>query len=165
MVYTQQEGEFELRQKKNSLFFLAIISVAVISVLCGCQISTVNPSAEIIIAKEKMALDRWAKGDPYGFIELAAEEVTYFAEGTDTLVRGFKAFEMANAPMKGKISIPRFEMRDPKVQLHGEVGILTYVLYNYSELDSITSRWRSTEVYLLMNDDWKLIHSHWTIFK
>lgn len=165
MVYTQHQGEREMQQHKYSLFFLTIIFMTVISVLLRCQVSTENPSAEIIIAKEKMALDRWAKGDPYGFIELAAEEVTYFAEGTDTLVRGFKAFEMANAPMKGKINIPRFEMRDPKVQLYGEVGILTYVLYNYSELDSITSRWRSTEVYLLMNDDWRLIHSHWTIFK
>jgi hypothetical protein len=154
-----------MQQKKYSLFLFIFIFMAVIAVLLRCQISTKNPSVEMIIAKEKMALDRWAKGDPYGFIELAAEEVTYFAEGTDTLVRGFKAFEMVNAAVKGKVNIPRFEMRDPKVQLHGDVGILTYVLYNYSVQDSITSRWRSTEIYLLMNNDWKLIHSHWTIFK
>jgi hypothetical protein len=152
-------------KKKNIMFFLTIVFITVIFAVNACQRPAENLSAEIIIAKEKMALDRWAKGDPYGYIELAAAEITYFAEGTDTLVSGFKAFEMLNAAVKGKVNIPRFEMRDPKVQLHGDLGILTYVLYNYSELDSITSRWRSTEVYLLMNGDWKLIHSHWTIFK
>jgi hypothetical protein len=152
-------------QKKRILFFILIVFITAILNGPACQRSVKNPSAEFIIAKEKMALDRWAKGDPYGYIELAAEEITYFAEGIDTLVKGFNAFEKVNAAVKGKVNIPRFEMRDPKVQLHGEVGILTFVLYNYSDKNSITSRWKSTEVYLLENNDWKLIHSHWTVFK
>jgi hypothetical protein len=35
-------------------------------------------SAEQILALERAALDRWGKGDPGGFLELYANDITYF---------------------------------------------------------------------------------------
>ncbi len=120
---------------------------------------------EVIIVKEKAALDRWCNGDPYGYIELAAEEVTYFAEGCDTLIQGYKAFKEVNAQLEGKIHIPRYEMLNPQVRIFDNIGILIYALNNYSEDGEIRSKWKSTEIYKLIEGDWMLIHSHWTIVK
>ncbi len=33
---------------------------------------------QAILARERAALERWYKGDPSGFVELLADEVTYF---------------------------------------------------------------------------------------
>lgn len=131
----------------------------------GSKTMQTEQISRIIIAKEKTALDRWGNGDPWGYIELGAPDVTYFAEGSDTLISGFEAFKAANAPLEGKIHIPRFEMIDPEVRVFGGIAILTFVLQNYDVEDHPTSRWMSTEIYRQMDGDWKLFHSHWTLVK
>jgi hypothetical protein len=110
----------------------------------SCSLIAQSPE-QTIIAKEKAALDRWSQGDTYGYIELGADEITYFAEGSDTLIVGFEAFKAANEPLHGKFTIPRYEMIEPRVQLHGDVGVLTFVLNNYNDAGAITSRWKSTK--------------------
>jgi hypothetical protein len=37
---------------------------------------------ETILSLEKQVMERWRKGDPLGFIEIYAPEVTYFDSGT-----------------------------------------------------------------------------------
>jgi hypothetical protein len=122
-------------------------------------------SPETLIEKEKAALDRWAKGDTSGYTELGAETVTYFAEGSDTLIIGFKAFKAANDAIDGQFTIPRYEMIEPRVRLIGDVGLLTYTLSNFNTAGEITSRWKSTEIYQNFGSGWKLIHSHWTLIR
>lgn len=150
-------------------FYLAAMAVFLGALLYFNNVSKSGEqklsAEEIIIAKEKAALDRWSNGDPYGYIELAAEEVTYFAEGCDTLIQGHKAFKEVNAQLEGKIQIPRYEMLNPQVRIFDNIGILTYALNNYSEDGEIRSKWKSTEIYKLIENEWMLIHSHWTIVK
>jgi hypothetical protein len=44
-----------------------------------------------------MAMERWRKGDPWGFIEISAPEVTYFDTGTPhASTAGKLAAEYAN---------------------------------------------------------------------
>ena len=40
---------------------------------------------------ERSALDRWGKGDPSGFLELYATEITYFDPLTATRIGGHQA--------------------------------------------------------------------------
>ena len=122
-------------------------------------------SPDVLIEKEKAALDRWATGDTYGYTELGAEDITYFAEGSDTLIVGFEAFKAANAAIHEQFTIPRYEMIEPRVRFIGNVGVLTFTLNNYNQADDITSRWKSTEIYQKTGTDWKLIHSHWTLVR
>lgn len=122
-------------------------------------------SPDDLIQKEKKALDRWAKGDTSGFTELGAEKITYFAEGSDTLIVGFKSFKAANDAIDGQFTIPRYEMIDPQVRYVGNIGLLTYTLNNFNKAGEITSRWKSTEIYQNFGNDWKLIHSHWTLIR
>src|SRR5690348_1189131 len=46
--------------------------------LLGFQRRAESDVAETIIAMERAALDRWAKGDPQGFFEIMASDQTYF---------------------------------------------------------------------------------------
>ena len=47
--------------------------------------------AEIIIGLERAALNRWGKGDPGGYLEIMATEMTYFDPFTKRRVDGMNA--------------------------------------------------------------------------
>ncbi|UCE24358.1 MAG: nuclear transport factor 2 family protein [Candidatus Zixiibacteriota bacterium] len=112
---------------------------------------------------EKAALTRWGNGDVFGYIELASEDISYFDPEQEKRLDGLAAFKELLVPVQGKIDIHRFEMPNWRVQLYGEVGILTFNLVNYDSNDSVKTRWNSTEVYHLENGEWKLVHSHWSL--
>lgn len=123
--------------------------------------STQMTPQESIIAKEKAILDRWITGDTYGFIEAAAEEVTYFDPGLEKRCTGKKDFNDWIASFNGTFSFPNYELLDPKVQMHGEIGILTFNFIGFMA-DESKEYFNTTEVYKLIEGDWKLISSHWS---
>jgi hypothetical protein len=116
---------------------------------------------EIIITKEKAILNRWKTGDTFGFIEAAAEEITYFDPGLKKRCTGKKEFHDWIAAFNGTFSFPDYELLDPQVQMHGDVGILTFNFIG-SMQDGSKEYWNTTEVYKLIEGDWKLISSHWS---
>jgi len=124
--------------------------------------------AEKIIAMERSALDRWGQGDPWAYIEIYAAEVTYFDIETERRLDGLEALRQLYAPIKGKVKIERYEMVNPKVQLHGDTAVLTFNLIDWTLTPDGTTkevRWNSTEVYSKINGEWKIIHSHWSLTK
>lgn len=78
-------------------------------------------------------------------------------------ITGYEEIEKLLLPVTGKIHVDRYEMINPKVQVHGETAVLTYNLVSYVKEDSI--RWNSTQIYVKFGDGWKLIHSHWSFTK
>lgn len=123
-------------------------------------------STDDIIALERAALDRWGAGDPQGFLDTYAPEVTYFDIGTEHRVDGHAAMTEYYRPLIGKIKIPRYEMIDPKVQRHGDVAVLTYNLRSEAlqpDGKEVTVRWNSTSVYARIGARWQMIHSHWSL--
>jgi ketosteroid isomerase-like protein len=123
--------------------------------------------SEEIIALERSALDRWIDGDPKGYLDLYAPEVTYFEPDQQTRVDGLESLKPVVARVKGRKGvIHRYEILAPKVQRHGEVALLSFQLLNYRKLpdghDTVLERWNSTEVYRRMDGRWKIIHSHWS---
>ncbi|MGE5499253.1 MAG: nuclear transport factor 2 family protein [Syntrophothermus sp.] len=123
--------------------------------------STQMAPQELIIAKEKALLDRWITGDTFGFIDAAAEEITYFDPGLKKRCTGKKDFHDWIASFNGTFSFPRYELSDPLVQMHGNVGILTFNFIGFMENGS-KEYFNTTEVYRLIDSDWKLISSHWS---
>ena len=116
---------------------------------------------EIIITKEKAILDRWITGDTFGFIDAAAEEITYFDPGLEKRCTGKKEFHDWIAAFNGTFSFPAYELLDPQVQMHGDVGILTFNFIGFMQ-DGSKEYWNTTEVYKLIEGNWKLISSHWS---
>ena len=128
-------------------------------------------SAEII-GLERSALDRWITGDPQGYLNLYAPEVTYFDPFQEKRVDGLETMKTLFAPMKDNkspITEPRYEMISPKIQRHGDIALLTFNLINYGKLpnqpETMLARWNSTEFYGRIDGQWKIIHSHWSFIK
>src|SRR5215510_5059648 len=104
-------------------------------------------SAEQILALERAALDRWGKGDPGGFLELYAADVTYFDPTTAVRLDGHQAMADYYAPWVGKIQVDRYEMLNPHVVVEGDMALLTYNLVNYNRdpngAETVGTRWNS----------------------
>lgn len=126
----------------------------------------VGTRAHQIVTLERAALDRWGNGDPGGFLDLYAADITYFDPLTATRVDGHQAMEDYYRPWAGKIKVDRYEMLNPKVSVDGDMALLTYNLVNYIRdtkgLESVGSRWNSTTVFRRVGHTWKSIHSHWS---
>jgi ketosteroid isomerase-like protein len=116
--------------------------------------------ADRIMALERAALDRWGAGDPSGYLELSAPDVTYFDPFQERRVDGLDALTDLYEPFRGNIKIDRDELIDPCVQVIGDAAILTF---NYvSESAEGELRWNCTEVYSYVDGDWKIAHTHWS---
>jgi ketosteroid isomerase-like protein len=126
----------------------------------------VRTSSDQIVMLERAALDRWGNGDPNGFLELYAPDITYFDPVTTTRIDGHEAMVNYYRPWIGAIHIDRYEMLNPQVVVGGDMALLTYNLVNYvrdaAGIESVESRWNSTTVYQHRGDAWKALHSHWS---
>jgi ketosteroid isomerase-like protein len=66
--------------------------------------------------------------------------------------------------MRGTVKMDKFEIINPVVQSTGTMAVLTYNL----QTNSGDTLWKEncTEVYRLEdNNEWKIIHSHWSLTK
>jgi ketosteroid isomerase-like protein len=146
--------------------FLLIIVVS--GTLASCDRAEAPFDPESIIALEKSALDRWGKGDPQGYLETYAPEITYFDPIRDKRADGIQAMKDYLAPIAGKVHVERYEMVDTKVQKLGDVAVLSYQLMSHATLPDgmpLTVRWNSTKVYGLFDGKWKLFHDHWSFIQ
>jgi hypothetical protein len=114
----------------------------------------------LILAKENATLDRWYNGDPMGFIDNSWEDVTYFDASLSTRADSIDAFRNILAPIIGQVHIPAHKIDKPLVSVFGDIAILTFT--DVFTVDTNTARWHATEIYQRRDNDWKLIHSHWT---
>lgn len=121
---------------------------------------TAEPDAAgIIMGMERSALERWGRGDPDGFIDISAAEVSYFDPFTAQRLDGLSDLRSMYDQIRGKVSIDRFEMIEPRVQVSGGVAVLTYRFDSHGSEGSM--RWNTTEVYQKSPGGWKIIHTHW----
>ncbi len=61
--------------------------------------------------------------------------------------------------IRGKIHIDRFEIIEPRVQVAGDVAVLTFRFKSYGGAGSID--WNTNEVYQRDQAGWRIIHTHW----
>jgi len=113
-----------------------------------------------VLALERAALDRWGKGDPGGYLEITAPDVTYFDPFVKQRVDGIDALKAWYEPIWGKIRIDRDEIIDPCIQVIGAVAILTFQYTSHGSEGA--KRWNCTEVYRHSGTDWRIVHTHWS---
>jgi len=158
-----------LNKKENNmsiaLFLLTMMMMALPLLAVVPAAGEVDDPTAAIIAMEKAMLDRWGTGDTDGFLELAAPDITYFDPSLEKRLDGREAFEKFLAPLKGTFKVPRYEIIDPKVQVHGEAAVLSYNMIDYDETGKNAFRMNVTEVYARRDGRWMLVHSHFSITK
>jgi ketosteroid isomerase-like protein len=126
--------------------------------------------AEHVISLERSALDRWIQADPDGYLELYADDATYFDPFREKRVDGLDELNARMAPMRGialPFTEPRYDMIDPVVQVEGRIAVLTFNLVNYgkpsgSAEGTVLARWNATEVYREIDGEWRIVHTHWS---
>lgn len=117
-----------------------------------------------IIALETAALDAWLDGNPTPYIELYSKDFTYFDPVQERRLDGWDRIKELYETMRGTVKMDRFEIINPVVQQAGTMAVLTYNL----QTSSGDTLWKEncTEVYRLEeNNEWKIIHSHWSLTK
>ncbi len=122
--------------------------------------NSANTIHESIVGMERAALDRWGAGDPSGFLEITAADVSYFDPVQEQRLDGLDRLTALYETIRGKIKIDRSEIVNPRVQIAGEAAVLTYQFL--SEGSEGSMRWNCTEVYQQMDRQWRIIHSHWS---
>jgi uncharacterized protein (TIGR02246 family) len=114
-------------------------------------------------------MERWRKGDPGGFIEIYAPDVTYFDVGTQQRMNGREAMRAFYDQFAGKIFFDVMDFVDPQVHYNGDMAVLFYrFLSTWLNPDgSVTSRvpWNCTEVYARIEGRWQIIHNHWSFIR
>lgn len=125
---------------------------------------TVNPDiSETIIALEKAALERWNQGDPSGYLELSAGDVTYFDPSLEQRLDGLDRLREYYRPVEGLVNVSGYEMVNPEVTATQNMAVLTFNLHSFTAGN--VSKWNCTEVYRLEPDgQWKIVHTHWSSF-
>ncbi|HMC53705.1 MAG TPA: cupin domain-containing protein [Gemmatimonadaceae bacterium] len=128
--------------------------------------------ADKIIALEKSALDRWIRSDPDGYLNIYARDASYFDPFAQKRVDGLDELTAQVAPirnMKPPFTDIRYEMVNPRVQVSGDVAVLSFNLVDYgkptgSTQEMTVARWNSTEVYRRekRGGDWRIMHTHWS---
>ena len=120
---------------------------------------------KIVLAKEHLALDQWSAGNPEGFSINFADNATYFDDiAAQTRLDGIEEIKAYLSSLKGQIPSHTYEIVDPKVQVFDHAAVLT-LHYHASVGDQKGQPWKATSVYQFINNDWKVVHAHWSLVK
>ena len=156
--------------KNTKFFFLSFLGFLFLNSLYALAQDTVKEGGqsggEIIMSLENSAMERWRTGDPWGWAEISDKNVIYTDPGLTKPIEGIEAYKNYLQQFEGKINYQVSEFINPKVKRYGDLAVLTY---NYRDAkkneDGVISDqylWNTTEVYLLKNGEWKIIHTHWS---
>ncbi len=123
-------------------------------------------AAQAILAQELKALDHWAQGNPLGYLDVDASDVTYFDDiAAQTRIDGLEAMRNYFTSLVGQIPVHRYEIIDPKVQLYGDVGILTFRYQAFAPDGQHHAPRKATSVNRLTDGERPIVHANWSTVK
>jgi ketosteroid isomerase-like protein len=118
-----------------------------------------------LLAHARSELECWSRGDTEGYGKSAAPDITYFHNApAGARIDGVDAFQELLRELKGVIPPHDQEIIDPKVQIHGDLGILTLIYRALMPDGEILAQGRGTTVYRETNGEWEMVHCHWSAF-
>jgi ketosteroid isomerase-like protein len=115
---------------------------------------------EDVFALERAAMERWAKGDPDGFIELLDPEVTFCDNTLSERADGLDAVRPLYEAERGKVNCT-VEFIRPKVQLAGACALVTFTLIARGADGE--RRYHGTEVFRRRDGRWRILHGHYSL--
>lgn len=120
----------------------------------------------LIIDLERIALAQFGRGEIDGPLALCDDQITYFDPYLERRIEGRNALAAHYESARGESQYALFDLLDPRVQVQGDTGILTYVLETKAATDtpSQETRWKVTAIYHLFDEGWRVVHSHFALF-
>jgi uncharacterized protein (TIGR02246 family) len=134
-------------------------------VLTGCTSNAPPQNADQeVIALERSALDKWSQGNTVGYIDIAADDVTWFDfnPGPQLRIEGVEAVRNLLAPLAPQIPHHTYQLLDPRVQVYGNTAILTFHWSGTTTEGQSLPKWKVTSVYHWKDGKWRMVHAHWS---
>jgi len=120
-------------------------------------------TADEILTLERAAMERWAKGDPDGFLEICDSDVTYFDPFIEKRVNGLDELRALYETLRGKVKLDDYEFVDPRVEVAGDAAVLSY---NFRDrMGETVLEWNATEIFRRRDGRWRIVHTHWSFRK
>jgi ketosteroid isomerase-like protein len=120
---------------------------------------------EEIITQERERLNHWAKGELRAYAQGSADDVSYFDDiGAHARLDGLPALLEYLSALEGQVPAHDYEVVNPRVQLYGDVGIVT-LQYHPSLHGVALQPWKATSVYRRSDGQWNMVHAHWSMVK
>lgn len=139
--------------------FLILAAGACLWVAPGWADPAADSAAEILVL-ERRAMDGWLRGDPGPQLAITDPQITYFHAVVDSRLEGLDAVKALYERFRGTPLFDSYEILTPKVQVSGEVAVLTYRLAQH--VGTVTTIWNATQVYQMKKEGWRVIHTHWS---
>ncbi len=121
-----------------------------------------NALLDELLRLERAAMKRWGAGDPDGFLEINAQDVTYFDPWQSRRLDSHAELAALYDGLRGQVHIEEFEFVAPRVQAAGDLAVLTFQFVSKGSEGAM--HWNTTEVYRREPDGaWRIVHSHWSL--
>jgi ketosteroid isomerase-like protein len=156
-----------IREKQFMIIAILILTFPLFLVSCTPkqELPTEDEAAAAIMEKIKAANDRWASGDPTGFLDCAAPDITWMDDlGATYPVQGYDSLKTYLESFKGQIPPHQHELQVPMFQNYGDMVIVTY-RYQATFDGEVQAPWKVTSVYRYKDGDWLSVHENWTEVK
>lgn len=161
---------------KNSLIyqiyskFPLLMLICYLGIFASCNLKKESPKQEnieeTILSLERQALDNWSKGDPMGFSKNFAVDATYFDDiGAQMRLDSIDELNNYFRSLDGQIPAHKYELVNPKVQVYGDIAILTLQYHATSLNNEPAPPWKTTSVYRLKEGMWQVVHANWSLVK
>ncbi len=125
-----------------------------------CAAAADDQVSREILRIERASMDGWIKGNPDAMLASLDPDVTYIHVMTGKRIDGAAAVKALFEQYRGTPLFESYDMADPKVQVSGNVAVLTYQLVQRN--GATANRWNGTLVYERKAGAWKVTHAHWS---
>ena len=154
--------ELKIRNALMTSVSFLILSLFMVS----CANQPAAPSAEeahdAIWKKITRANDLWADGNTLGFVECAAEDVTWMDDlAAPKPVIGKAALKTYLESFMGMVPKHEHKLMNSYFQYYDDIVIVTYWYQGIFEGEPQTP-WKVTSVYRYADGDWLSVHENWT---
>lgn len=119
-----------------------------------------------VITRERAAFDAWQRKDKAFFADLIADDATYFSAFNPYLEDDPKEnFLPKFEKITEMFRFVDFQMFNPRVQVYGDVAVLTYNSSSHVMLSGrpMSYTGKMTVVYVRQGDKWRVVHGHESI--
>ena len=129
----------------------------------------VKKIGETLLNLERSLNERWSTGDCHGYLNNYHEDISYFDPVVEKLLVGRDSVLKHLLKLYRNPHIVRNEYLNPHVIVSdgGDLAVLSYNLRTFvadeKEGEKLLRAWNSTEVYRLIDGEWRIVHSNWAL--
>jgi ketosteroid isomerase-like protein len=124
-----------------------------------------------VLELERSLNERWSTGDCHGYLGNYHDDISYFDPVVERILIGRESVVEHLLKLYKNPHIVRSEYLNPHVIVSngGDLAVLSYNLNTFVSDeggdDKLHRAWNTTEVYRLVDGQWRIVHSNWALAK